>query len=66
MLFVGGGPTQRQSVGEVRGHRQHSSLHNPDKGLNELNEGLLALVAHLGARGRGLGLAGGQDAAGRR
>lgn len=43
-----------------------SSLHDPDEGLNELDEGLLALVAHLGARGRGLGLAGGQDAAGRR
>lgn len=42
------------------------SLHDPDKGLNELNERLLAFVAHLGAWRGWFGLGGGEDAASRR
>ena len=36
-----------------------------DEGLHQLDEWLLALLAGLGARGGGLGLGGGQHAAGR-
>lgn len=47
-------------------HSEVLSLHESDKGLNQLDEGLLALVAPLGARGGRFGLGGGEDAAGRR
>ena len=43
---------------------KHLSLHKPDKGLNELDDGLLAFVAHLGAGCGWLGLSRGEDAAG--
>lgn len=39
------------------------SLHEPDKGLDELDKRLLTFVDHLGARRGGLGLGGRQDAA---
>lgn len=44
----------------------HLSLNKSDKGLNELDERLLTFVAGLGAWCGGLGLGGGEDAAGRR
>lgn len=39
------------------------SLHEPNKGLDELNKRLLTFVDHLRARRGGLGLGGRKDAA---